>query len=87
MEVLPNPTIQEESTLKPWVDPHQLKQHQGIWYKDGRQVVTGDIEAKCHLIQSHHDSPVHGHPGISKLYSSQKDYIGGHRCEGTSPNT
>jgi hypothetical protein len=66
MEVLLNPTIQEESMLKPWVDPHQLKQHQGIWYKDGRQVVTGDIEAKRHLIQSHHDSPVHGHPGISK---------------------
>jgi hypothetical protein len=66
MEVLPNPTIQEESTLKPWVDPHQLKQHQGIWYKEGQQVVTGDIEAKRHLIQSHHDSPVHGHPRISK---------------------
>jgi hypothetical protein len=66
MEVLPNITIQEESTLKPWVNPHQLKQHQGIWYKDGRQVVTGDIEAKHHLIQSHHDSPVHGHPRISK---------------------
>jgi hypothetical protein len=66
MEVLPNIPMQEESKLKPWVDPHQLKQHQGKWYKDGRQVVTGDIEAKCHLIQSHHDSPVHGHPGISK---------------------
>jgi hypothetical protein len=66
MEVLPNLTIQEESTLKPWIDPHQLKQHQGIWYKDGRQVVTGDMEAKRQLIQSHHDSPVHRHPGISK---------------------
>jgi hypothetical protein len=66
MEVLPNTTIQEESMLKPWIDPHQLKQHQGIWYKDGRRVITGDIEAKRHLIQSHHDSPVHGHPGISK---------------------
>jgi hypothetical protein len=49
MEVLPNHTTQEESTLKPWIDPHQLKQHQGIWYKDGRQVVTGDMEAKHHL--------------------------------------
>jgi hypothetical protein len=67
MEVLLNLMTQEESTLKPWVDPHQLKQHQGIWYKDGRQVVTGDIEAKRQLIQSHHDSPVHGHPGISKM--------------------
>jgi hypothetical protein len=66
MEVLPDNTNQEESMLKPWIDPHQLKQHQGVWYKDGRQVVTGDIKAKQHIIQSHHDSPVHGHPGISK---------------------
>jgi hypothetical protein len=66
MEVLPNLMAQEESTLKPWIDPHQLKKHQGVWYKDGRQVVTGNIEAKRQLIQSHHDSPVHGHPGISK---------------------
>jgi hypothetical protein len=66
MEVLPDHTNQEESRLKPWIDPHQLKQHQGVWYKDGRQVVTGDIEAKRHIIQSHHDSPVYGHPGISK---------------------
>jgi hypothetical protein len=67
MEVLPDLTSQEESVLKPWVDPHQLKQHQGTWYKDGRQVVTGDIKAKHHIIQSHHNSPVHGHPGISKM--------------------
>jgi hypothetical protein len=30
MEVLPDDTNQEESTLKPWIDPHQLKQHQGV---------------------------------------------------------
>jgi hypothetical protein len=66
MEVLPDHPSQEESTLKPWIDPHQLKQHQGVWYKDGRKVVTGDIKAKHHIIQSHHDSPVHRHPGISK---------------------
>jgi hypothetical protein len=28
--------------------------------------VTGNLEAKRHIIQSHHDSPVYGHPGISK---------------------
>jgi hypothetical protein len=67
MEVLPNHTTQEESTLKAWIDPHQLKQHQGIRYKDSRQVVTGNMEAKRHLIQSHHDTPIHGHPGISKM--------------------
>jgi hypothetical protein len=66
MEVLPDHTTQEVSVLKPWIDPHQLKQHQEVWYKDGRQVVTGDIEAKHQIIRSHHDSPVHGHPGISK---------------------
>jgi hypothetical protein len=66
MEVLPDISSQEESVLKPWIDPHQLKQHQGIWYKDGQQVVTGNIKDKRHIIQSHHDTPVHGHPGISK---------------------
>jgi hypothetical protein len=66
MEVLPDLMGQEESVLKPWVDPHQLKQHQGRWYKDGRQVVTGGMEAKRYIIQSHHNSPVHRHPGISK---------------------
>jgi hypothetical protein len=72
MEVLPSLTTQEESTLKPWIDPHQLKQHQGIWYKDGQRVVTGNIEAKRQLIQSHHDSPVHGHLGISKTIQLTK---------------
>jgi hypothetical protein len=66
MEVLPDIRSQEESVLKPWIDPHQLKQHQGVWYKNERQVVTGDIKDKRHIIQSHHDTPVHGHPGISK---------------------
>jgi hypothetical protein len=66
MEVQPNHTTQEESILKPWIDPHQLKQHQGVWYKDGRQVVTGDMKAKRSIIQLHHDIPIHGHPGISK---------------------
>jgi hypothetical protein len=66
LEVVNNYTKQNEDTLKAWVDLHQLKKHQDIWYKDGRQVVTGGTEAKRHLIQSHHDSPVYGHPGISK---------------------
>jgi ribonuclease HI len=30
MEVLSDHTTQEESVLKPWIDPHQLKQHQGV---------------------------------------------------------
>jgi hypothetical protein len=65
-EVLGDYIKQNEDTLKSWVNPHQLKMHQGIWYKDGRRVVTGNTEAKHHLIQSHHDPPIYGHPGISK---------------------
>jgi hypothetical protein len=66
MEVLPNPLRQDEGALKPWIDPHQLKQHQGIWYKDGRTVITGDTQDKREVICIYHDSPVYGHPGISK---------------------
>jgi hypothetical protein len=46
IEVVPSPLMQNESTLKPWIDPHQLKQHQGIWYKDGHMVITGNIQDK-----------------------------------------
>jgi hypothetical protein len=66
IEILNDYMKQDENTLKAWVDPHQLKMHQGIWYKDRRRVITGDVEAKHHLIQSHHDPPAYGHPGISK---------------------
>jgi hypothetical protein len=66
MEVLPNPLVLDKSTLKPWIDPHQLKQHQGIWYKDGCMVITGSMKDKREVIQTHHNSPVYGHPGISK---------------------
>ncbi len=26
---------QDEETLKPWIDAHQLKKIEGVWYKDG----------------------------------------------------
>ena len=57
---------QDEVTLKPWVDPHRLKKIDGTWYKDGRQVVTNDLEHKRLLIQSHHDLLVYRHPGINR---------------------
>jgi hypothetical protein len=46
IEVILNPLRQDKSTLKPWIDLHQLKQHQGIWYKDGCTVITGNIQDK-----------------------------------------
>jgi hypothetical protein len=72
MEVLSNPLVQDESTLKPWIDPHQLKRHQSIWYKDGRMVITGNVQDKREVIHTYHDSPVHGHPGISKTIQLTK---------------
>ncbi len=59
---------QDESLLKPWIDAHQLKRIEGIWYKDGRRVVTGNMEHKRLFIQAHHNTPVYGHPGINKMY-------------------
>ena len=37
---------QDEDTLRPWIEPHELKKLQGTWYKDGRQVVTGGLHYK-----------------------------------------
>ncbi len=59
---------QDEILLKPWIDAHQLKKIEGIWYKDGRRVVMGSMEHKRLFIQAHHDTPVYRHPGINKTY-------------------
>ena len=37
---------QDEDLLKPWVNAHRLKKVEGVWYKDGRRVVTGGMEHK-----------------------------------------
>ena len=57
---------QDEAMLKPWVDPHCLKKIQNTWYKDGRRVITNNLEHQQSLIQSHHDPPVYRHPGINR---------------------
>ncbi len=59
---------QDEGVLTPWIDAHQLKKIEGVWYKDGRRVVTGKKEHKQMFIQAHHDTPVYRHPGINKMY-------------------
>ncbi len=59
---------QDEGTLKPWIDAHQLKKIKGTWYKDGRRVVTGTMEHKRAFIRTHHDTPIYGHPGINKTH-------------------
>ena len=65
---------QEEATLKPWVDLHHLKKIQDTWYKDGRQVITNDLQHRRSLIQSHHDPPGYGHPGINRTIHMLERY-------------
>ncbi len=59
---------QDEELLKPWINVHQLKKVEGMWYKDGRCVVTGRMEQKRLFIQAHHNAPVYGHLGINKIH-------------------
>ena len=65
---------QDEAILQPWIDPHKLKRIEGMWYKDGRQVVTNSLEHKHTLIQSHHDPLVYGHPGINRTIRLMERY-------------
>jgi len=37
---------QDEELLKPWINTHHLKKVEGVWYKEGRRVVTGGMEHK-----------------------------------------
>ena len=57
---------QDEETLQPWIDPHNLKLVSGVWYKEGRHIVTSPIWEKWTIIKSCHDPLVFGHPGVSK---------------------
>jgi hypothetical protein len=34
---------QDKKILHPWIDPHNLREVDGVWWKEGRRVVTGDL--------------------------------------------
>ncbi len=59
---------QDEELLKPWINAHHLKKIEGVWYREGRHVVTGGMEHKQTFIRAHHNTPVYGHPGINKTH-------------------
>ena len=65
---------QDKGTLQAWVDPHKLKKMEGTWYKDGRQVITNDLDHKHALIKSHHDPPVYRHLGINRTIQLLERY-------------
>src|SRR6266571_5144176 len=61
--------------LKPWIDHHNLKQHDQLWWKDEALVVVGNNDLKRGVIQSFHDPPSMGHPGIANTYAlTRRDY-------------
>lgn len=41
---------QQETVLLLWVNAHNLQQVEGIWYKDGRRVITGGVDQKRLII-------------------------------------
>ena len=57
---------QDERALKPWIDPHELKKVNGVWYKNARKVTTDIGEGTRAVIKAHHDSQVYGHLGIAR---------------------
>ena len=57
---------QDESILKPWIDPHELKRVDGTWYKNAQRVITNIGDGTRAIICAHHDSQVYGHLGIAR---------------------
>jgi hypothetical protein len=92
---------QNEETLCPWVNPHNLREIDGVWWKEGRRVVTGDLAYRRQVVHDHHDLPAYGHPGISRTTALTEhhywwprmrqeicDYVGGCAdCQRNKVNT
>ena len=62
------PPQQNEATLKPWINTHDLKKIKGEWWKGQRKVVTQGKSDKRKIIQAYHDLPAYGHPGINRTF-------------------
>ncbi len=61
--------------VKPWIDHHNLRQHNQLWWKNDALVVVGNDNLKRGVIQSFHNPPSMGHPGIANTYAlTQRDY-------------
>jgi len=61
------PIKQEEARIKAWISPHELKKIEGVWFKNGRVVVTTKKHEELReVIKQYHDVITAGHPGIAK---------------------
>ena len=92
---------QDERTLKPWINAHNLVKVQEKWWKDNCKVVTASPLEWWQIISQYHDPPAMGHPGIawtthliqqhlwwSKLASNVEQYVKGCTdCQQNKVNT
>jgi len=66
--------LDEKDVLR-WVEPHNLKKLNGLWWKNDALVVVGDNDLKRGVITFFHDTPAMGHPGIANTYELlRRDY-------------
>ncbi len=67
--------IRLKNELQPWINHHNLRQHDQLWWKNDALVVVGNNDLRRGVIQSFHDPPVMGHPGIANTYAlTRRDY-------------
>jgi hypothetical protein len=66
MEIGAEHNAQNEQILNKWIDAHELKKIDEVWYKNGRQVITEIGLGTRAVIAAHHDAPAHGHPRIAR---------------------
>ncbi len=64
-----------QSEVVSWIDHHNLRQHDQLWWKGDALVVVGNNNLKQGVIQSFHDPPSMGHPGITNTHALiRRDY-------------
>ncbi len=61
--------VTHANEIKPWIDHHNLRQHDQLWWKNDALVVVGNNDLKWGVIQSFHNPPTMGHPGITNTYA------------------
>ena len=57
--------IKRTNNIIPWIDHHNLCQHKQLWWKNEALIVVGNNNLKRGVIQSFHNPPTMGHPGIA----------------------
>jgi len=66
---------QDWERIKEWKEEFNLQRIDGVWYKEGKRVVTGPLEDRRGLIVENHDPPTKGHPGILRtIQAVERNY-------------